>query len=256
MENNEKRKFYQTTWFMWIMIVFVAPVGIFMLFKQNKYNKKVRVAISIVFGLIWIIAAKGSGGSSSTSTSNTAQSSTVQETKKEEVKKQETKKEEAKKQEAKKEETVKEPVFDFSNSELTKENITKAIVDIVGKDKLKSVEITVENSKNIVDIAYNPGTVWDEKALVKNNAITATNVMEVLFKNPKVDKVWVWTETEMQDAKGNNSTQKVVNVALTKENAKDINWKNFKTKVVGDYKALFNIADSKFIHPGIAQKLK
>lgn len=157
--------------------------------------------------------------------------------------------------EQKKEDTKKEPEFDFSKSELTKENINKAISKVVGEDKLKSVDITVEKGKNIIDISYNPGTVWDEKSLVKNNAVTATNVMEVLFKNPKVDKIWVWTETEMQDAKGNNSAQQVINVCLTKENAKDINWTNFKTKVAGDYKALFNIADSSFIHPGIAKAL-
>lgn len=157
--------------------------------------------------------------------------------------------------ETKKEEPKKEPEIDFSKVELTKENITKAIINTVGKDKLKNVEITVEGGKNIIDISYNPGTVWDEKSLVKNNAITSTNVMEVLFKNPKVDKIWVWTETEMQDAKGNDSVEQVVNVCLTKENAADINWPNFKNKVMGDYKALYNIADSSFIHPGIAKAL-
>lgn len=157
--------------------------------------------------------------------------------------------------EPKKEEVKKEPVFDFSKSELTKENITKAISKVIGEDKLKSVDITVENQKNVVDISYNPGTIWNEKSLVENNAVTATNVMEILFKNSKIDKVWVWTETEMQDAKGNNSTEKVLNVCLTRENAKDINWTNFKDKVAGDYKALYNIVDSSFIHPGIAKEL-
>lgn len=214
---------------------------------KMKFSKKWWFGVVVV--VIIIIGALGSGGSEENT--NTSNDTTSQPAAADTTTTIETKSEEAKKEEPKK-----ELELDFSKVDLTKENITKAISKVVGENKLKSVDITVEDGKNIIDISYNPGDVWDEKALVKNNAVTATNVMEILFKNPKVDKIWVWTETEMQDAKGNNSMQQVVNVCLTKENAKDINWTNFKTKVANDYKALFNIADSSYIHPGIAKELE
>lgn len=153
-----------------------------------------------------------------------------------------------------KEEKPKEE-FNFSATELNIDNVNKAMENILN-DKLVSSDLTVEDGKNIVDIIYNPGTVWDDKALVKNNAVTATEIMEVLFSNPKVDKVWVWTQTEMTDAKGNKSLENVINVCLTKENATEINWSNFSDMVLADYNALYKIADSNFIHPGIAKNIK
>jgi hypothetical protein len=149
-----------------------------------------------------------------------------------------------------------QPKYDFSNSDLTQDNVNKAISNIINSKKLKSIEINEEKGKQIIDIVYNPGDVWDENALVKNNAVIATDVMEVLFKNSKVDKIWVWTQTDMTDPKGNTKPENVVNVSLTKENAKDINWPKFKSMVRGDYKALHKIADSVYIYPGIASKLK
>jgi len=160
-------------------------------------------------------------------------------------------KDEPKKEEPKKE----EPKIDFSSAELNNDNIKKAANTILGS-KLVSSELIVEEGKNIGDIIYDPGTFWDDKSLVTNNAVTATKLMELLFTNPKVDKIWVWTQTEMTDAKGNKSMDNVVNVCLTKENAKDINWPEFKEMVSLDYNALYNIADSKFIHPGIAKNIK
>lgn len=151
---------------------------------------------------------------------------------------------------------VKKNTFDFSKAELTKENIDKALVSVIDSNKYKGSDITVEKNKNIVDIYYNPGDVWDETGLMKSTANNAVNVMEVLFKNPKVDTVWFWTETTMVDAKGNSSNEKVVNVCLTKANAKDINWTKFKEMVMIDYNKLFDIADFKYIHPGILKKLK
>ncbi|MEG0051200.1 MAG: hypothetical protein RR712_03395 [Terrisporobacter sp.] len=152
-------------------------------------------------------------------------------------------------------EEPKDDVIKFDNAELNIDNINEVAKSIL-TDKLISADLSVENDKNIVDIVYNPGAVFDDKALVKNNAVTATKIMKVLFSNPAVDKVWVWTQTEMTDAKGNKSLDNVVNVCLTKENAAEINWSNFNDMVITDYNALYKIADSNFIHPAIAKNIK
>lgn len=164
-----------------------------------------------------------------------------------EAKKEETKKEEKKVEETKKEEPKKVETPTLKGVELTVDNIKNAIKPFFKNDF--KVTINEEKGKKIVDVTYDPGELFSNKSFLVNNAITATNVFEVLFTNESIDKGWVWTETELVDAKGNKSIQPVVNVALTKENVKDINWSEFKDMVKIDYNKLYNIADAKFIHP-------
>ena len=56
MENKDAVKFYNKTWFMWVTLIFVAPVGIFLMWKNKRYDKPARIALSLVFALIFIIA--------------------------------------------------------------------------------------------------------------------------------------------------------------------------------------------------------
>jgi lysyl-tRNA synthetase class II len=48
-------KFYQKTWFIWLMLIFLAPVGIILLWVQKKYRPTTRVILSIVFLIFFII---------------------------------------------------------------------------------------------------------------------------------------------------------------------------------------------------------
>lgn len=206
---------------------------------NNKKDKKPNL-ITFAIMLIIIVAIFKScfGGDSSKDNKDTTTNKQTSKTVSNEVK-----------------ETSKTNNFDFSNAELTKENINKAIDNIIPKEQNVKIEITKEDNKNIIDIVYASNNTLSEKALVKGFANTATDIIEVLFKNPKVDKVWVWASTEMVDQKGNSKQENVVNVCLTKENVKDINWGNFKPMIQGDYNKLFNIADSHFIHPAIQKVL-
>ncbi len=54
MEN--KVKFYQKTWFMWVTLVIFAPVGIALMWiYHKKYSNSVKIILSIVFGTFFII---------------------------------------------------------------------------------------------------------------------------------------------------------------------------------------------------------
>lgn len=48
-------KFYQKTWFIWLMLIFIAPVGIILLWTQKKYKPATRVILSIVFLIFFIL---------------------------------------------------------------------------------------------------------------------------------------------------------------------------------------------------------
>lgn len=57
-KTEDKVKFYQQQWFMWIMLVFFAPVGIILMWKFNNTMKKnTKIILSIVFGIFFLIMA-------------------------------------------------------------------------------------------------------------------------------------------------------------------------------------------------------
>lgn len=68
----EKKKFYQTKWFLWLWLIFFPPVGIVLLWACHKEMKKVsRIVLSVVFA-IWVIIlmAATQGGSTDTPTTD------------------------------------------------------------------------------------------------------------------------------------------------------------------------------------------
>lgn len=87
-ENNieEASKFYTQSWFMWIMLIFFAPVGIFLMWEFNdKMKKNTKIILSIVFAIFFLILVFGSAGettvSENPSSSNNNTSSEVNKTK-------------------------------------------------------------------------------------------------------------------------------------------------------------------------------
>lgn len=48
-------KFYEKKWFMWIMLIFVAPAGILLLWRGDRYNKNVKFALSGIFSLVFLL---------------------------------------------------------------------------------------------------------------------------------------------------------------------------------------------------------
>lgn len=52
MKTNDK--VYEQNWFMWLMLIFITPVGIFLMWKYKKFNQKVRIILSSLFGAYFI----------------------------------------------------------------------------------------------------------------------------------------------------------------------------------------------------------
>ena len=62
-EVKKSTDFYKKEWFMWLMLFIFAPVGIFLMFKFNeKLSKKIKIILSIIFGILFIIIVASSGG--------------------------------------------------------------------------------------------------------------------------------------------------------------------------------------------------
>ena len=57
---NEENKFYTQTWFMWLMLIFFAPIGIFLMWKFNdKMKKDIKIILTIVFTIFFLITWSG-----------------------------------------------------------------------------------------------------------------------------------------------------------------------------------------------------
>lgn len=62
VNNVAKSKFYEQTWFMWVMLIFFAPVGIFFMWKFHPEMKKnTKIILTIVFAILFIIIMASSG---------------------------------------------------------------------------------------------------------------------------------------------------------------------------------------------------
>ena len=47
-------KFYEKTWFTVLMLLLFFPVGLFLMWKYQKFNKGARIIISVFFGLLLV----------------------------------------------------------------------------------------------------------------------------------------------------------------------------------------------------------
>ncbi|MEA4828266.1 hypothetical protein [Clostridium sp. JNZ J1-5] len=54
-ENKERVKTFDTIWFMWITLIFFAPVGIYLMWKHKRYGVFIRVILSIIFLFVYFL---------------------------------------------------------------------------------------------------------------------------------------------------------------------------------------------------------
>ena len=158
-QEKEQLKFWQKSWFMWVCLILIAPVGIFLCYINRERHPKWKI-ICGVFLVLFVIGLAAPGSKDKTpATSNTTQSQEVKKVetaKKEEPKKEEVKKEEPKKEEPKPVAKKKEPNWNKSEIDATKNGNMAIAAEIVRteKDSIKQNAETV----NAADVIKRP---WD-----------------------------------------------------------------------------------------------
>lgn len=76
--NNEPQiPFYKKTWFMWVMLFCIPPVGILLMWLYNNYKKIPKIALSIFFGAVAIVAYTGSSSTPAESSNTQIQDQQV-----------------------------------------------------------------------------------------------------------------------------------------------------------------------------------
>ena len=77
MENNKKfcykeNKFYTKTWFMWLMLVLFAPIGIFLMWQfHDEMKKDIKIILTTIFVIFFFIG--GDGKEATTNSKNNAE---------------------------------------------------------------------------------------------------------------------------------------------------------------------------------------
>ena len=75
------KKWYQKTGYIILLLVLFFPVGLFLMWKYTNWGKKVKIAISVIFALLFIIAvASPSDSDEPVNTDNIVESSTIEAT--------------------------------------------------------------------------------------------------------------------------------------------------------------------------------
>jgi len=126
-------KFFQKKWFAILLLIFFAPVGIFLIFKYGHFKKATNIVLSVVFGIFFLMVVNFEESDSTEEVkSETEAVTTSAETPDDKKKKEEEKAAEAKKK---------------------AEAEEKAILDFKGEMKLKAEEgkIHVSISSNVPD---------------------------------------------------------------------------------------------------------
>ena len=133
------------------------------------------------------------------------------------------------------------------------ESISMGIASDNGMEYMESSITPVEPTYSIVKIKV--GSMWDEDHLMRMSAECTVDLMEQVFMNTNVSSVKAVFYVTMIDAKGNESESAAVSFLILREEAKDINYDNFKDMVI-DYNKLIDICEETYIHPGVKANLK
>ena len=81
MTSDKCKKFYENAWFMWISLVFLPPLGIFLLWRFHPdFSKKKKIVLTVIFALWFIVCLCVPTNSYQNSYSNSKTESTQNET--------------------------------------------------------------------------------------------------------------------------------------------------------------------------------
>lgn len=261
MEIKDKNeKFFNKKWFAILMLVFFAPIGIFLIWKEKHFNKKMNKRLSIIFG-IWfvIILVIGQTSEDNQEVKESKQEQTEQSNaegvEEEEINKDsKDKKENNDKNENNTEENKEKDDKEKKEKKKTKDKKPKrTTAEAIQEDSNNVDKATFEDGE--MTLQFEPGTLWDENSFMGVVHDMFKDV-KVAFDDKEVKSVLVMIDTAMIDEKGNEEVKPVVTYRYTREGFEELNYDNFIDMALIEEWRILNEADSYFIHPGIRKNLK
>lgn len=193
---QKQEKWYQKTLWIIVLLIVFFPAGLFLMWKYSTWNKWVKISVSAIFALSFIIAMV----SEENTTTQTNDTQVIQEQAAAETIK------------PTEEKTTAEPPAPKTAIEQINEICPKADVYVTG-----SILYIRENMKRTKRAYYHA-----EAKEVYNNI---HNLLDEL--PPEITTICVWYDTEFIDKLGNESTDTVYRINMPIDTLKSINWDNY-----------------------------
>ncbi|MCK8818119.1 hypothetical protein MWH28_12205 [Natroniella sulfidigena] len=215
-------KFYYKNWFVVLMLFLFFPVGLFLMWKGQKFSKKARIGITL---LIFSMGVIGSFTEEDVSTDSN-QLAQEQEEVEQEVEEEEPK-----------EYTFDEYVQVFVERKLGRTTNTgnARYLGHSFSDSDGVLEIKLRASENLTSNMTRGGIKLDTKDVFS----------EFFTEFSEVDDLVLSWKMKLVDQRGNESLSRVLLISNTRENNQTINWGNVITDNIP------NIVDSYWVHPAI-----
>src|SRR5690625_4962847 len=240
---NEKEKFYQKDWFMYVMLIFITPVGLLFLWKNQNLKTKTKWIIAVVFS-IWFIIVMATQEEINEAEGEKEEKQEEKETR--ENKEQEEK--ETKETEEKKEREQKEAKKKKEQEEKTEYKIKEALNDV-----------SLVESINVKGNFEEPLAIQVEflakDNLTKNMAVSGIKIalLDIVYAikelDYEVENLGISAKLPLVDKYGNEENEYVIKSAFEKETINKLS----DDKYMIDTDKLEIIADDWWVHPAISE---
>lgn len=80
VKSDTNNKFYTQVWFMWVMLIFFAPVGIFLMWKfHDEMKQNTKIILTVVFSIFFLIVIGETENEANTDNNSSLKNSNVNE---------------------------------------------------------------------------------------------------------------------------------------------------------------------------------
>lgn len=220
---KEKKKFFEKKWFMWLTLFVFPPLGIGVIWTINKNMKKLlKIILTVVFvfwfAILVVAAATGSDDEGSDTTTSTHDET--------------------------------EEVISYTNDADSINNLFNDVFKNDIKD-IDSLSVSYDNVTESYLVSYYPTSdVWDETQFVRNNLTDYIDFCKEAYTIDGVTSITFQITTTLQDSKGNESIEDVMDVRMSKDMFNSFNWDNMEFKS-DSYNSIVNSCDFYWLYPGI-----
>src|SRR5699024_814727 len=173
---SEDRKFYQTTWFIVLSLIFFFPLGLILMWRNKKFGKTARIVITVIFAFVTLSVFIDEDTSTEFEEHDKAEvvsKESSNEEEKNDKEKKENKEKEAKDKKKKEEQNKQSKKNKEEKKEIAKKNKKKKKIRI--EEKIKRYSLNVDKASlnnNVLTLKKEPSTTWSENKIIKNNIFT------------------------------------------------------------------------------------
>lgn len=223
MLESPKKKFYKTNWFLWVMLFFVTPVGLILLWvrKDLSFSKKTKIVLTTIFSVMFLV---------------------VNITNKPEDKNIETPVVTDNSEQKEQLDAPPEPV------ELTfEEQVEKIAKDAAGSNDFVSVE-WYDEDKKIIAINLKMGDGISNSSIRRGMLRDAELILKELSDKDIVNglnRIKIIHQGDFIDKFGNTTVLNAGLVSIDVDTVMKINWEKFLTMNLAD------IAETYYVHPSL-----